>query len=149
MNQANIRADWIHFLFSEGWSCDVYFFVSEEADPSTMLPLSFRSPVEDPTVRFSIYSYRISTPSSDVAALLLLGSLFHCYIPCPSVVSSRTSVLYDRVPYAVQERQCRSTFLEERPTSAGTHHRPESASSAAGRALRLDAGPRIGPPVLR
>jgi hypothetical protein len=42
-----------------------------------------------------------------------------------------------------------STILGQRPTAAGTHHRPGPLSSAVGGAQRLDAGPLIGPWVLQ
>jgi hypothetical protein len=62
---------------------------------------------------------------------------------CPCLVPD------DRFPCAVQERRSGSTVLGQRPTSAETHHRPGSVSSAVGGALRLGAGPRVGHPVLR
>jgi hypothetical protein len=57
---------------------------------------------------------------------------------CPCLVSE------DRIPCVVQERRGRSTVLGRLPTSAGTHHRPGSFSSAVGGALRPDTSPRIG-----
>jgi hypothetical protein len=70
----------------------------------------------------------MSFPSSDVFAILLLSPLFHCCIVGPSIISSRLSVLYDCVPYAVQERHSGSSVCGWQPTSSGTHHCPGSIS---------------------
>jgi hypothetical protein len=58
-------------------------------------------------------------------------------------VSSRPSVLCDRVPYAVRERYGGSSVCRQRPTSSRIYHRPGSISSSVGGALRLDAGPHV------
>jgi hypothetical protein len=86
----------------------------------------------------------MSSPSSDTAAVLRLGPLFYCWILGPSIVSSRTSVFYDCVSYAVQEPYGGSSVCGQRPISAGINHRPGLLSTAVGGALRPDTGPWIG-----
>lgn len=48
----------------------------------------------------------------------------------------------------MQEWHGGSTVLRQQPTSAKTHHRAESISSAVSGALRLDASAHIGHPML-
>jgi hypothetical protein len=43
----------------------------------------------------------------------------------------------------------RANRPRQQPTSSGTHHCPGSVSSAVSEALRVDAGPHNGPPVLQ
>jgi hypothetical protein len=108
----------------------------------------------------------------DVTALLHLGSLWRCCIPVApdvsywmsvlsrfllqrfpwsafSLFSSWPSVLYDRIPYAMQERHGWSIVLGQQPTFSGTHYCSGFVSTAVGGAILLDAGPPIGPAVLR
>lgn len=59
-----------------------------------------------------------------------------CCIPSLSIVSSRPSVLSDRVPYVVQEQHGGSSVCEQRPTCSGTHRRPGYFSSAVVGAVR-------------
>jgi hypothetical protein len=100
-----------------------------------------------PGSRFSREPQKISPCFPGVATVSGLRSLFHCCIPGTAIISSRPSVRYDRVPYAVRERRDESSVCGRRQTSAGAHHRPGSVSSAVGGVLRLDAHPHIGPPL--
>jgi hypothetical protein len=99
--------------------------------PQTQLP----SQASIPYAVVAFWIHLTSLPEH----LSFLGSL---YKHCPCMVPD------DRVPCAVQEQHGRSTITGQQQTSAGTHHCPESISSAVGGALRLDAGPHICPPVL-
>jgi hypothetical protein len=94
-----------------------------------------------PTGEFVRGPHVMSSRFPDVAAV----SCFVLWCRCP--LSWR--VPYDYVRCVVQERHSGSTVLRWRPTSAGTHHRPGSLSSAVRGALQPNAGPHIGPPVQR
>jgi hypothetical protein len=91
----------------------------------------------------------MSTCFPGVAAVSGLSSLCHCCILGPSIVSSQPSVLYDCDLYTVPFLHSGSSICGWWPNSSGTHHRPGAVSLAVSGTLQLDAGPLIGPPVLR
>jgi hypothetical protein len=76
-------------------------FISEGSDPSTMSSHSFSTAHWEtqlltsslPALRSSWRSCWMSSPSSDVAALISFGPLFHCCIPGASVVPSWEFIL--------------------------------------------------------
>jgi hypothetical protein len=100
--------------------------------------LIFRSPVEGPTIRFSIFSSVVFLTILPVVPSLLTRSCRlapQSFIPLlHSIVSSRPSVLYDRVSYAVNKRNGGSPVCGRRPTFLGP-------TIALGLFLRLSAVP--------
>jgi hypothetical protein len=119
------------------------------AQSLTVTRWKFRLLASRPPARESAWrSCWMSSRFLDVAANSGFGPLFHCCIWGLSFVSSRPSVFYECASYAVP-------FLygghpsAGAATSCGTHHHPGSVSSAVAGALRLDASPQIGPPVLK
>jgi hypothetical protein len=135
---------------------------------SHSLPVTWRKSRQlasrPPTCEFVRVPRVMSSCFPDVAPVSDLCPLCRCWISAPSVVFSRTfvlqgllvqhsnwsafsvetsrpSVLYDSVPYAVQERHGGSSVCGRGPSSSGTHDRLESVSSAVGGALRLCRSP--------
>jgi hypothetical protein len=135
----NSRHTYRHLFFSPEpcpWGRDRSHFPSpwREGRPFHMSGQTFLVPRRKTRLLTSRSSVRESawrpwwTPSRilDVAALILFGPLFHCCSADLFIVSSWTSVLYERAPFAVQERRGGSSVYGQRPSSSGTHHPPPS-----------------------
>jgi hypothetical protein len=143
-----------HF-FSEGCAFAISSFVLEEIDPSIVfgqsLPIAqsrtWLFAFQSPALQSFWRSCRMSFPS-DIAAILHIGPSFHCCIPGPSIICSHPSVLYDSIPYAMQEQHSGSSSCRRQPTCSRTHHRPGSVSSAVSGGIQQHASPHIGPPIV-
>jgi hypothetical protein len=139
------------YIFSSYSVCSLFFWFIGGWLLHNVLTLIFHGLMEVPSICFMTFSSTVCLKVllsvscfPDVIALLGLGSLYRCCIPvasdissqmsvhlrfhlqhCPwsnfSVVSFWTSILYDSVPYALQEWHGGTSICRRRPTSSRTH----------------------------
>jgi hypothetical protein len=130
-------------------------FISERADPAQGLTTHFSYP--HGSSDSALHDLQPSGFEGLIKCLLAplicssvsdLSCLCHCYIAGHSIASSQPLVLYDHVPYAVQEWHSRLSICGWQPTFFETHHRPGSISSAVGGTQWLEINPHITPTVL-
>jgi hypothetical protein len=110
--------------------------------------LIFRSSIKNPAARFTTSSSMICSRASFSVSLLPRHN--SCLLLCPLIpLLGVCQVPYNHVLCAVQEWHSRSTIHGWWLSSARTHHRPGSVSSAVRCTLLPNASTHVGPPVPR